>query len=72
MLRVTALALHLRRMTPIPHDLKHCCRQLFRQEAEHIVSSASVKTEVGTIEALETSTREISEARSNPDAALVK
>ena len=50
---------------------KHCCRQLFSQEAEHIVSSATVKTEEGAIEALENSTKGISEARSNPDAVLV-
>src|SRR5260370_24159371 len=50
---------------------KYCCWQLFSQEPEHIVSSATVKTEVGAIEALEDSTKGISEARSNPDAVLV-
>jgi hypothetical protein len=50
---------------------KYCCRQLFSQEAEHIVSSATVKAEVGAIEALEHSTKGISKARSNPDAMLV-
>ena len=71
MLRVTDLDSRPRRMAPIPRDLKHCCRQLFSQEAEHIVASTMVEPE-GCYRGSRNSTREISEARSNPDAALVK